>query len=44
MGGVVARIGQMWNAYKILVENLNGRYRSEYLAVDVKIILEWILR
>jgi hypothetical protein len=41
--GHVTRMGEMKNAYDILLENLNGRYRLEDLDVDVRIILEWIL-
>jgi hypothetical protein len=36
-------MGEMRNAYTILVENLKGRDHSEDLGVDGKIILEWIL-
>jgi hypothetical protein len=42
--GHVARIEEMRNAYKIWSENLKRRDPSEYLGVDGKIILEWILR
>jgi hypothetical protein len=41
--GHVARIGEMRNAYSVLVENLEGIYRSEDLGADGKIILKWIL-
>jgi hypothetical protein len=40
----VARVGEMRNAYKILVGNLNEKDHSENLGVDGKIVLEWILR
>jgi hypothetical protein len=39
----VARIGEMRNAFKILVDNLKGRDHLEDLAVDGRIILKWIL-
>jgi hypothetical protein len=39
-----ALMGQMMNAYKILVENLKGRDHSKDMDVDGGIILEWILR
>jgi len=41
--GCVARMGEM-NVYKILSENPKGREHSEYLDVDGKIVLEWILK
>jgi hypothetical protein len=36
-------MGEMRNAYKILVGNLKGRHHSEDVGVDEKIILEWLL-
>jgi hypothetical protein len=36
-------MGEMKNAYNILVGNLKGRDHSEDLGTDGKIILEWIL-
>jgi hypothetical protein len=38
----VARMEEMRNAYNILIEKLNskGKYHSEDLGVDVRIILE----
>jgi hypothetical protein len=41
--GHVAHMGKMRNAYKILLEILKGRDRSEDLGVDGMIILKWIL-
>jgi hypothetical protein len=38
--GHVARMGQMTNAYKILVGKPEGKRLSEELGVDGKIILE----
>jgi hypothetical protein len=40
--GLAARMGDMRNAYKILVGNLRGRDHSEELGVAERIILEWI--
>jgi hypothetical protein len=36
-------MGDMRNAYKILVGNLKGIDHLEYIGVDGRIILEWIL-
>jgi hypothetical protein len=36
-------MGEMRNAYKILVRKLKGRDHWEDLGVDGKIISEWIL-
>jgi hypothetical protein len=36
-------MGQMRNAYKILVGKPEGKYHAEDLRVDRRIILEWIL-
>jgi hypothetical protein len=36
-------MGEMRNAYKSLVEDINGKEHSEELGVDGRIILEWIL-
>jgi hypothetical protein len=36
-------MGEMKNAYKILVENLKGRDHSEDLKADGRIMLEWTL-
>jgi hypothetical protein len=41
--GHVARMGEIRNAYKVLVENLKGRDHSEDVGIDGRIILEWIL-
>jgi hypothetical protein len=38
--GHVARMGEMRNAYKVLVGKCEGRDHSEDLGVDGKIILE----
>jgi hypothetical protein len=38
----VARIGEMINAYKVLVGNLKVRDHWEDLDVDGRMILEWI--
>jgi hypothetical protein len=42
--GHVARMGEMRNATQFLLGSLKGRYLSEDLGVDVRIILKWILR
>jgi hypothetical protein len=42
--GHVARMGEMRNAYKILIGKPEGKNHSEELGVDGKIILEWFLR
>jgi hypothetical protein len=39
----VAHMGEIRNAYKILVGNLKGRDHSEDLGVEATIILEWML-
>jgi hypothetical protein len=39
----VAQMGDMRKAYKRWSENFKGRGYSEYLSVDRKIILKWIL-
>jgi len=39
-----ARMGEMRNAYKILVGNLEAKDHSEDLGVDGRIKVEWILR
>jgi hypothetical protein len=41
--GHVTSMGEMRNAYKILVAKAKGRENSEDLGVDANIILEWIL-
>jgi hypothetical protein len=41
--GHIAHIGEMRNAYNILVGKSEGNNHSEDLDVDGKIILEWIL-
>jgi hypothetical protein len=41
--GHEARMEKMGNTCNSLVENLKGRDHSEDLAVDRRIILEWIL-
>jgi len=38
--GNVERLGEIRNAYRILVEKLKGRYRLGDQGVDVRIILE----
>jgi len=40
--GRVVRMGEMRNAYKILVGNLKGRDHSDDPDVGGRIILEWI--
>jgi len=41
--GHVARIGEMRNSYSILVRKSEAKRHSGELAVDWRIILEWIL-
>jgi len=41
--GNVACIGEMTNAYSILIGNLKGKDHLEDLGVDRKLILEFIL-
>jgi hypothetical protein len=36
-------MGENRNAYNILVREPEGKGRAEYLSVDGKIILEWIV-
>jgi hypothetical protein len=36
-------MGEMRNAYRVLIGNLKGRDHSDDVGVDRKIILEWIL-
>jgi hypothetical protein len=43
-GHVEAYMGEVRNAYKILVRSLKGRDHSGDLGVDGRIILIWILR
>jgi hypothetical protein len=43
MGGHIACVGEMKNAYNFWSEYLKGSYYSEDLGVDVRIILEWML-
>jgi hypothetical protein len=38
----VARMGEIRNAYKILVKKPEGKRPIEYLGLDVEIMLEWI--
>jgi hypothetical protein len=40
----MARMGEMRNAYEVLVGKHKGRDHSEYLGVDRKIILDRILQ
>jgi hypothetical protein len=40
--GLVAPMEDMRNAYSILVAKFEGRYHSEDLGVDGKVILEYI--
>jgi len=40
----VARMGEVRNAYNILVTKPEGRDHLEDLGVDGRIILEWVLR
>jgi hypothetical protein len=40
--GHVAHMRELKNEYKILSENLKGRYHLEDLGIDEKIILDWI--
>jgi hypothetical protein len=35
-------MGEMKNEYSIFFENLKGKYHSEDLGVDRRIILKWI--
>jgi hypothetical protein len=42
LAGQVVHIDWMRNAYNILVGKLEGRYHSEYLRVDGRILLKWI--
>jgi hypothetical protein len=42
--GDVARIGWMRNPYKMLAGKPEGKGQLGRLGVDLKIILEWILR
>jgi hypothetical protein len=43
--GHVARMGEMRNAYNILVSKSGGkREHLKYLGIDGRIILEWIFR
>jgi hypothetical protein len=39
----VARMGEMRNAYSILVGKPEGRHHSEYIDVEGRKILEWML-
>jgi hypothetical protein len=39
----IARMGVMRDLYKLRLENPKGRYHTEDLRVDGRIILEWIL-
>jgi hypothetical protein len=41
--GHVAHMGEMRNAYKVLVGKLEGKRLEEELSVDDIIILEWFL-
>jgi hypothetical protein len=43
ISGHLAQTKKETNAYKILVRNPDGRDHLEGVAVDVKIILKWIL-
>jgi hypothetical protein len=36
-------MGEMRNAYKILIENVEERENSEDVGIDEKVILAWIL-
>jgi hypothetical protein len=40
----VASTGEMINSYKILFRKLKGRGYLEDLAIDMRIILKWILQ
>jgi hypothetical protein len=40
---ILARMWELRNANKILVEKLNGRHHSEDLRRDRRMILKWIL-
>jgi hypothetical protein len=41
--GHVVHMGEVRNAYRILVGNLKGRVYLEFVGVDSQIILKWIL-
>jgi hypothetical protein len=41
--GLVSLMGEVKNAYNIVVRRPKGKNHSEDLGVDGKIILEWIL-
>jgi hypothetical protein len=43
MNGHEACMGEMRNAYRILVANMKGRDHSEDVGVDGRIILIWVL-
>jgi len=43
LAGHVARMGEIINAYKILIGKSVGNNHSEDLGIDRSIILEWIL-
>jgi hypothetical protein len=43
LAGPVARMGEMKNAYRVLVGKPEGKSHSENLGTDGNIILEWIL-
>jgi hypothetical protein len=42
MGGNVARMGEMKNAYKILIRKSEGRDHAEDLGVVGRLIFDWI--
>jgi hypothetical protein len=44
MGRVFSAHGEVRNAYKVWLESSRGRYHSEVLGVDGRIILKRILR
>jgi hypothetical protein len=39
----VARMGEVWNTYRILYGQPQGKNQSGNLGVDGSIILEWVL-
>jgi hypothetical protein len=44
MGGTLACMGERRSTYRTLVGKPEGKERLEYLGVDVRIILKWVLQ